>query len=189
MLPSSPSPRNGPSYQRAGSLVHSRSGPRRNRSQALSVVNTTLREYPDLDAIHLPTDIFLPDARKAMTSQNRLFPVGDPKHIVLTSIDGSPTAHEWIREGQLDADISQDPIAYVQICMELLEKYSVKGKDVALGPYENKTYFWEKATIAKSPSGPLMTIPPYYVTKENSADPRHWANIVTDQWKLRETQS
>ncbi|MFI7636731.1 sugar ABC transporter substrate-binding protein [Nonomuraea sp. NPDC049400] len=158
-------------------------------AQALSVVNTTLREYPALDAIHVPTDIFLPDAHKAMQSQSRLFPVGDPKHIVLTSIDGSPTAHEWIRDGQLDADISQDPIAYVQICMELLEKYAVKGEAVPLGPYQNKNYFWEKATIAKSPSGPMMTIPPYFVTKENSRDPRHWANIVTDQWKLKETQS
>jgi ABC-type sugar transport system substrate-binding protein len=158
-------------------------------AQALSVVNTTLREYPNLDAIHVPTDIFLPDAQKAMQSQGRLFPVGNDKHIILTSIDGSPNAHEWIRGGQLDADISQDPIAYVQICMEMLEKYAVKGKDVPLGPYENKNYFWEKATITKSPSGPLMTIPPYYVTKENSSDPRHWANIVTNQWKLKETQS
>jgi ABC-type sugar transport system substrate-binding protein len=158
-------------------------------AQALAVVNTTLREYADLDAIHLPTDIFLPDARKAMQSQNRLFPVGDPKHIVLTSIDGSPNAHEWIRQGELDADIAQDPIAYVQICMELLERYSVKGEKVPLGPYANKKYFWEKATVADSPSGPLMTIPPYYVTKDNSADPRHWANIVTNEWHLEETQS
>jgi ABC-type sugar transport system substrate-binding protein len=158
-------------------------------AQALAVVNTTLREYPALDAIHVPTDIFLPDAQKAMQSQGRLFPIGHDKHIVLVSIDGSPNAHEWIRAGQLDADIAQDPIAYVQICIELLEKYAVKGNDVPLGPYENKNYFWEKATIAKSPSGPLMTIPPYYVTKENSRDPRHWANIVTDQWKLKETQS
>lgn len=158
-------------------------------AQALSVVNTTLREYPTLDAIHLPTDIFLPDAQKAMQSQGRLFPVGNAKHIILTSIDGSPNAHEWLRDGQLDADIAQDPIAYVQICVEMLEKYAVKGKDVPLGPYENKNYFWEKASIVKSASGPLMTIPPYYVTKENSHDPRHWANIVTDQWKLKETQS
>ncbi len=38
MLPSSPSPRKGPSYQRVGSLVHSRSCPRRNVAQAPSVV-------------------------------------------------------------------------------------------------------------------------------------------------------
>ncbi|MES9542276.1 sugar ABC transporter substrate-binding protein [Spirillospora sp. NPDC049024] len=158
-------------------------------AQALSVVNTTLREYPDLDAIHLPTDIFLPDAKKAMQSQNRFFKVGDEKHIVLTSIDGSPNAHEWIRAGDLDADIAQDPVAYVQICIEMLEKYSVKGKDVPLGPYQNKKYFWENAAVAKGPSGPIMTIPPYFVTKDNSKDPRHWANIVTDQWGLKETQS
>ncbi|WP_255946483.1 sugar ABC transporter substrate-binding protein [Streptomyces odontomachi] len=158
-------------------------------AQALSVVNSTLREYPDLDAIHLPTDIFLPDARKAMHSQHRLHPVGHAEHIIVTSIDGSPNAHEWIRQGELDADIAQDPIAYVQICMELLEKYAVKGKDVPLGRYENKKYFWEKAVITKGPSGPLLTVPPYYVTKENSPDPRHWANVVTDQWHMKETQS
>lgn len=158
-------------------------------SQALSVVSTTLREYPKLDAIHMPTDIFVVDARKAMQTQNRMFPVGHDEHIILTSIDGSPNAHQWIRAGELDADIAQDPIAYIQIVVEYLEKYSVKGKDVPTGTYENKDYFWEKAAVTKSPSGPLMTIPPYYVTKENSKDPRHWANVVTDKWHLKETES
>lgn len=156
---------------------------------ALSVVNTTLREHPDLDAIHMPTDIFVVDARKAMKSQNRLYKIGHPDHIILTSIDGSPNAVRWLKESEIDADIAQDPIAYVEICMEMLEKYAVKGKKVPLGPYENKKYMWEKGEIADGPSGPLLTIPPYFVTKENADDPRHWANIVVDKWGLPEDQA
>jgi simple sugar transport system substrate-binding protein len=156
---------------------------------ALAVVNTTLREYPDLDAIHMPTDIFVVDARKAMSTQDRLFPVGHPDHIILTSIDGSPNAVRWLKDGEIDADIAQDPIAYVEICMQMLEDYSVKGKKVPLGPYENKKYMWEKGEITDGPSGPLLTIPPYFVTKENADDPRHWANIVVDKWGMPEDQA
>ncbi|PBB43496.1 MULTISPECIES: sugar ABC transporter substrate-binding protein [unclassified Mesorhizobium] len=154
--------------------------------QALAVVSATLRERPDLDAIHMPTDIFVVDARKALETQKRLFPVGHEKHIILTSIDASPNALEWVKAGEIDADIAQDPIAYVEIVVDLLEEYTLKGKPVPTGPYENKKYFWEKGTIADSPSGPLLTIPPYFLTKENADDPRHWANVVTQVWKMQQ---
>ena len=154
--------------------------------QALAVVSATLRERPDLDAIHMPTDIFVVDARKAMETQQRLFPVGHEKHIILTSIDASPNAVEWVKAGEIDADIAQDPIAYVEIVVDLLEQYTLKGQPVPAGPYENKKYFWEKGTIADSPSGPLLTIPPYFLTRENADDPRHWANVVTNVWKMQQ---
>ncbi|WP_027164620.1 sugar ABC transporter substrate-binding protein [Mesorhizobium sp. WSM3224] len=154
--------------------------------EALAVVSATLRERPDLDAIHMPTDIFVVDARKAMETQKRLFPVGHEKHIILTSIDASPNALEWVKAGEIDADIAQDPIAYVEIVVDLLEQYTLKGQPVPTGPYENKKYFWEKGMIADSPSGPLLTIPPYFLTKENADDPRHWANVVTKVWKMEQ---
>jgi simple sugar transport system substrate-binding protein len=156
---------------------------------ALSVVNATLREYPALDAIHMPTDIFVVDARNAMKTQNRLFPVGHADHIILTSIDASPNALQWVKAGEIDADIAQDPIAYVEICIEMLEKYTLKGQPVPLGPYSNDKYFWEKAEIVRSPSGPLLNIPPYFLTKENADDKRHWANICVKDWGLPEGQS
>lgn len=161
------------------------SRPQNNRhEEALAVVSATLRERPDLDAIHMPTDIFVVDARQALQTQGRLFPVGDEKHIILTSIDASPNAVEWVKNGEIDADIAQDPIAYVEIVVDLLENYTLKNQPIPLGPYENKKYFWEKAVIAESPSGPLMTIPPYFLTAENADDPRHWANVVTKTWGM-----
>ncbi len=161
------------------------SRPQNNRhEEALAVVSATLRERPDLDAIHMPTDIFVVDARQALLTQGRLFPVGHEKHIILTSIDASPNAVDWVKKGEIDADIAQDPIAYMEIVVDLLENYTLKNKPIPLGPYENKKYFWEKAVIADSPSGPLVTIPPYFLTAENADDPRHWANVVTKKWGM-----
>jgi simple sugar transport system substrate-binding protein len=121
-----------------------------------------------------------------MRGAGRYAPVGDDKHIILTSIDGNPSALEWIRDGILDADVSQDPVAYCQICVDMLDKYSVKGKDVPLGEYKNNQYVWEKAPVVKAESGPRMVIPPYFIDSENADDPRQWANVVTE-WGLKET--
>ena len=155
------------------------------QEKARAVAGATLSEFPDLDAIHAPTDSLTLSVLPAMRGAGRYAPVGDDKHIILTSIDGNPSALEWIRDGILDADVSQDPVAYCQICVDMLDKYSVKGKDVPLGEYKNNKYVWEKAPVVKAESGPRMVIPPYFIDSENADDPRQWANVVTD-WGLKE---
>jgi ABC-type sugar transport system substrate-binding protein len=156
------------------------------QEKARAVAGATLSEFPDLDAIHAPTDSLTQSVLPAMRGAGRLVPIGDDKHIILTSIDGDPIALEWIRQEILDADVSQDPVAYCQICVDMLDKYSVKGKDVPLGEYKNDKYVWEKAPVVKSEAGPRMVLPPYFIDAENADDPRQWANVVT-KWGLKES--
>ena len=70
----------------------------------------------------------------------------------------------------MDAVISQDPVAYAQITVEMLDKYAMQGQDVPLGPYENKAYFWEKGEIKTSDSGPSLVIPPFEISAANADD-------------------
>ena len=122
-----------------------------------------------------------------MKAAGRLLPIGDPKHVILTSIDGGPDSLTWLKDRTLDAEISQDPVAYGQICVEMLTKYSANGKAIPLGNYENNDYFWEKAKIIKGKSGPQMVLPAYAITEDNASDPRQWGNIVTEKWGMSES--
>jgi ABC-type sugar transport system substrate-binding protein len=155
------------------------------QEKARAVAGATLSEFPDLDAAHGPTDSLTQAMLPAFEGAGRLAPVGEAKHLILTSIDGNPSALDWAKKGILDVSVSQDPVAYGQICVEMLDKYSVKGKTVPLEEYHNSKYIWEKAPVIKSDAGPRMVLPPYYIDKASADDKRQWANVVTS-WGLKE---
>lgn len=151
----------------------------------LSVTLSTLSEYPDLDAVHSPSDTPSRGIATALKKKGRWKTRNEDGHVIFVNIDGEPLGIHWIEQGYMDADISQDPIAYGQIAVEMLKKYSFKGKDVPLGSYENQDYYWEKGEIVKSSTGPALVIPPFVVDKHNVNDPRLWGNIAWNEWGLR----
>ena len=150
----------------------------------LSVTANTLSEYPNLDAVHAPSDTPSRGIVTALQQKGRWKKLGEEGHVIFVNIDGEPVALQWIREGYMDADISQDPIAYGQITVEMLDKYSMKQQPVPLGPYENKNYYWEKGKIEKSDSGPSLVIPPFVIDAKNVNDKRLWGNIAYNDWGL-----
>ena len=84
----------------------------------------------------------------------------------------------------MDACVSQDPIAYGQIAVEMLGKHSMKGEAVPIGVYENKNYFWEKGEIVAGKTGPTLIIPPFIIDGSNAADARHWGAIAEKKWGI-----
>ena len=155
-------------------------------SKAVSVAGATLSEFPDLDAAHAPSDSITRGIITALRAKNLAVKQSSPKHVILTSIDGEPQSLQWIKEGILDAEVSQDPVAYGEICVAMLHKYSLNGKDVPIEEYKNKVYYWETAPITKTPQGPTCVIPPFYIDDKNFDDPRHWGNIVTQKWGMKQ---
>jgi simple sugar transport system substrate-binding protein len=153
--------------------------------QMLSVTTSTLAEFPDLDAVHAPSDTPSRGIVTALQQKGRWKKVGEEGHVIFANIDGEPIALQWIKEGYMDAVISQDPVAYAQITVEMIDKYAMQGKDVPLGPYDNKNYFWEKGEIKNSDSGPSLVIPPFEVSAANADDKRMWGNIAYNDWGLK----
>jgi simple sugar transport system substrate-binding protein len=151
----------------------------------LSVTLSTLSEYPDLDAVHAPSDSPARGIVTALQQKGKWKKVGEQGHVIFVNIDGEPAALQWIGDGYMDAVVSQDPIAYAQITVEMLDKYSLKGQPVPLGDYENKQYFWEKAVITKSETGPSLVIQPFIVDASSVKDKRQWGNIAYNEWGLR----
>lgn len=145
---------------------------------------STLQKYPHLDGIHAPSETPARGIYEALKSLNRLFPVEDKKHIFFVTIDGEPIAHQWIKEGILDASISQDPIAYSEICIDLLDSYILKDKPIPEENYRNEKYYFKEAEFRKTSVGPHLTIPPFEINDENVDDQRLWANIAHREWGI-----
>ncbi|KLU62268.1 D-ribose-binding periplasmic protein precursor [Peptococcaceae bacterium CEB3] len=144
-----------------------------------------LAQYPNIDAVSAPSDTPAMGLYEALKEKKKLFKVGEPGHIIFVTIDDEPIANQRIKEGYYDASINQDAVAYGQIAVELLTKYTLKGKAVPLGPYTNDKYYWKTAEITNSPSGPSLVIPAFVVNKSNVNDPRLWGNIAWNKWGIR----
>jgi ABC-type sugar transport system substrate-binding protein len=56
--------------------------------------------------IFIPSDFLLPTIVSALKTANRFFPAGDPKHIVLVTIDGDNDGCVAVKDGTQDADIA-----------------------------------------------------------------------------------
>ena len=152
--------------------------------QMLSVTLSTLSEFPDLDAVHAPSDSPSRGIVTALQQKDRWKKIGEDGHVIFVNIDGEPVAVNWIKEGYMDGCISQDPIAYGEIAVEMLQKHSLKGEAVPLGTYENKKYFWEKGEIVAGKSGPTLIIPPFVIDPSNANDERHWGYISEKVWNI-----
>jgi simple sugar transport system substrate-binding protein/ribose transport system substrate-binding protein len=150
--------------------------------QMLSVTLATLSEHPDLDAVHAPSDSPARGIATALQQKGRWKKVDEDGHVIFVTIDGEPVAVKLLQEGYMDACVSQDPIAYGEIAVEMLEKHSMKGEAVPLGAYENKKYFWEKGEIVAGTTGPTLIIPPFIITGDNAADKRHWGYVAEKEW-------
>lgn len=144
-----------------------------------------LAQYPNLDAVHAPSDTPALGLFEALKQKNKLFKVGEKGHVIFVTIDSEPVAHQKIKEGWYDASINQDAVSYGQIAIELMEKHTLKGQDIPLGKYTNDKYYWKEAEIKSSPSGPYLIIPPFVVDKSNVDDPRMWGNITFNEWGLK----
>ncbi|MCC7320562.1 MAG: sugar ABC transporter substrate-binding protein [Rubellimicrobium sp.] len=152
--------------------------------QMLSVTLSTLSEFPDLDAVHAPSDSPSRGIVTALQQRDRWKKVGEEGHVIFVNIDGEPVALNWIREGYMDACVSQDPIAYGEIAVELILKHALNGEAVPLGTYENTKYFWERGEIVDGTTGPTLIIPAFVINGENAADERHWGAVAEGVWGI-----
>lgn len=140
--------------------------------KATAIAQTIVTSTPDLGAIYMQSDaVMLPGVLNVLKTAGKLKKVGEPGHIFLVSIDGTPFAHEKIREDLLDAAISQPMALYVKWGLYYLEG-AVAGKTFSAGPTDHDS------TIAMFNGNPMDMLPAPTVTKANVDDPSLWANGV-----------
>ncbi len=126
----------------------------------LSVTLSTLSEYPDLDAVHAPSDSPSRGIVTALQQKGRWKKIGEAGHVIFVNIDGEPIALKWIQDGYMDACISQDPVAYGEIAVDMIVKHALKGEAVPLGTYQDKNTSGSRARLSKARPGRRSSSPP-----------------------------
>ena len=75
-------------------------------TQALDGTANALQQDPGIDAIFIPSDFLLPSVESALKSAGRLYPLSDPKHVFIVTIDGDQNGCAALKSGYIDADIA-----------------------------------------------------------------------------------
>lgn len=140
-------------------------------ARAASGVQTALTQNPDIKGIYTPAGgVFLSAVLQTLKTKDMLHPVGDAKHITIVSTDGVPEELKGIRDGFVDATVSQPCDLYARFGL-FYAQAALQGKTYAPGPTDHGS------TIVDIGGGNLEDqLPGPLVTKANVDDASLWAN-------------
>jgi ribose transport system substrate-binding protein len=135
-----------------------------------SITATILTQHKDLAGIYMQADTTYGSAVLAsLKSADRLYPAGDPKHIPLVAIDGGAEGLDAVREGTIDALVSQPLDGYAKYGVEYVIK-AANGETPKVGKTDHGSEIVEF-------QGNLMDLlPATLVTKDNVDDDALWGN-------------
>lgn len=94
---------------------------------AVNVMTNILQANPEIDAIWCSGDTNAQGALQAMRRLGRLYKRGEDGHIILVSADGAAESLTAIREGTMDACISQNPLQMGRTAVRLLVQQLREG--------------------------------------------------------------
>jgi ribose transport system substrate-binding protein len=137
---------------------------------ASAKLQSTLAAHPDINGIYMQAGgVFLQPTLALLEQKNLLKAPGSEGHITIISNDGIPEELDAIREGKIDATVSQPADLYAKYAL-YYAKQALAGEKVKEGPTDHDS------TIVKIPNGYEDQLPAPLVTKENVDDPALWAN-------------
>ncbi len=140
--------------------------------KAVAAAQTVVSSTPDLGAIYMQSDsVMLSGVLNVLKSADRLTKVGEPKHIFLVTIDGTPGALERVRDKTVDAVISQPVDLYVKYGLYYVQA-AMAGKTFQKGPTDHDSQ------IDDYEGSPMDLLPARMVTADNAADPALWGNTA-----------
>jgi ABC-type sugar transport system substrate-binding protein len=137
---------------------------------AVNDAKTALSTYSDLKAIYVHWSGPVPGIIAAEKAAGKFSKVGSANHIVLFSDDGTPQEHQWIRQGQEDATISQPATLYAQYAV-FYAKQAVNGAKYHAGM---TTDHGSKIVNLLGNLEDAIVAP--VVSKANVNDPKLWGN-------------
>jgi ABC-type sugar transport system substrate-binding protein len=118
--------------------------------------------YPEANAIFVMSDCMLVGVLQALRELDKLYPVGDPRHIAIASIDADENGIKAIRDGYLDVAVEHNAALHSDIAVRAIIDY-----------------FHGKAIPAE------IIFEPFVVDKSNVDDPARWGAAdmkAVDKW-------
>lgn len=121
---------------------------------AYKMVLDAFTEVPDTKGVFSHNDEMVRGVVSALRQIGKLVPAGQPGHIAVVGLDGTPLALDRIRQGTQDASVEQDPNAMGGIIL-----------DDIIAHFDGK------------PFKPTGRTEPVLITRENVNDPALWGNL------------
>lgn len=141
-----------------------------NPAIAANGIQATFIHDPSLAGIYVQSDaVFFPTILDTLKQLGKLIPAGQPGHIALVGIDGTPLSLGAIRKGYEDASISQPLLGYVKYGMNYLIQ-AINGKKFTVGKTDHNS------TIGTYHGNLADYLPSTIVTSSNVNDQSLWGN-------------
>jgi ribose transport system substrate-binding protein len=140
-------------------------------AKQVAAFQTVLASNPDLKGVFQQADYALSATVNVLKQARKDARVGEPGHIYMVSIDATPQGLQMVRDGILDAEISQPLDLYAKYGLEYLTK-AKRGEQIALGKTDHGT------EIRDFNGNPMDLLPAVLVTRDNVDDQALWGNQV-----------
>lgn len=140
---------------------------------AASSLDALLVSNPDISGIYMHAGgAFLTATLQTLERKGMMIPSGEEGHIVIVSNDGIPQEFDAIREGKIDATVSQPADLYAYYGL-LYAKMALEGHVFEVGPTDHDSMIVEVApgVLEDQLPAPLITI-------DNVDDPTLWGNAI-----------
>lgn len=137
---------------------------------AADATQNVLTQNPSLSGIFMASELMATAVNARLNSAGKGASVGDPQSVIRVAIDGTPQGLQLIREGALDATVSQPLSAYATKTAELIELI-YNGGTIELGPRDD-------GQVIDTPVGPQYQLNATLVTAANVDSPDLWANKI-----------
>lgn len=135
---------------------------------AADAAQNVLTQNPTLDGIFMASELMATAINAQLNRAGRNAPVGDPDSVIRIAIDGTPQGLQLIRDGALDATVSQPLSAYATKTADLIELV-MGGGTIEIGPRDD-------GRVIDTPVGPQYQLNATLVTIENVDSDDLWAN-------------
>ena len=122
---------------------------------ANKMVLDAFTQDPNIVGVFSHNDEMVRGVVSALRQIGKLVPPGEPGHVFIVGLDGTPLALDRIRSGEQDATVAQDP-------------YAMGGGgilEMVIAHFEGRTY------------EPQLQTKPYIIDKSNVDDARNWGNL------------
>ncbi|MDX7952631.1 sugar ABC transporter substrate-binding protein [Lichenihabitans sp. Uapishka_5] len=111
---------------------------------SFNLMSQIMAANPQIDAVFNGNDDNAVGAVRAIRQASRAVPMTDPKHIVVIGIDGTRQALAAIRKGDMDATLSQNPLAMAAQSVKYVDAF-FNGDKASIPAHQ----FWPHILITK----------------------------------------
>jgi ABC-type sugar transport system substrate-binding protein len=141
------------------------------------IVREVLVGTPNLDGIYMHSDaVYMSGTLAELKAADKLVQRGQPAHVILVAVDGSPSGVNAIKEGWANQSSNQ-PIPDFGLIVEFIEQ-ELAGKPLTEGEFVKEGALWSPAVIKKNSDGTLEAfLSTTSVTIDNANNPALWANF------------